>query len=118
MCHDLPVSSDDPEDRIAELESELADARAEAAFRRRPESPSDGTLAPAPRRVPAYLPAGRAAAVSMVVHLGPVHGRGRVDRGVGRPAACLSGHRGDGAGGDLRLSALRRRASTGAAEVG
>ena len=53
MCHDLPVSSDDPEDRIAELEGELADARAEAASRRRPAPPADGTLAPGPRRVPA-----------------------------------------------------------------
>jgi len=53
MCHDLPVPSDDPEDRITELEGELAEARAEAASRRRPESPADGTLAPAPRRVPA-----------------------------------------------------------------
>jgi len=28
MCHDLPVPSDDPEDRITEPEGELAEARA------------------------------------------------------------------------------------------
>ena len=52
MCHDLPVPSDDPEDRIADLERGFAEARAQAASRRRPESPADDALAPAPRRVP------------------------------------------------------------------
>jgi hypothetical protein len=54
MCHAVPVSSDDdPEERIAELERELAEAKADAAARRpRAARPSDDVLAPAPRRVP------------------------------------------------------------------
>jgi hypothetical protein len=45
-------SSEDPRDRIEELERELAQARAEAASRYRP-APADDRLAAAPRRVPA-----------------------------------------------------------------
>lgn len=51
----MPVSSDDdPEDRIAELERELAEAKAQAAFRPHSAAPATdaGVLAPAPRRVP------------------------------------------------------------------
>jgi hypothetical protein len=54
VCHDLRVpSSNDPGDRIEELERELAEARAEAASRYRPAAPADVRLAAAPRRVPA-----------------------------------------------------------------
>jgi len=45
--------SDDPDDRVAELERELAQAKATARFEHHPAAPVDNQLAPAPRRVPA-----------------------------------------------------------------
>jgi hypothetical protein len=48
--------SDDPEDRVNELERELAQARAEAAHQHQHRAaPADGRLAAAPRRVPAVF---------------------------------------------------------------